>query len=180
MTNPIKAVGSVSGNQPRVASIDEDAGETFLLGTPVMLNGSGDVIAWDGVTIGNGIAGISVIDAGNLTTTGTPKTLTFGSVQNEASAVNIPRGAPLSTGQTLFEVANTDTIFSGQVGPSQLASDIVIGHNYGMTIDTDGHWYVDTSINNQPTSVVLAIGIDQYDTRGVRFVFLIDVCQVVA
>lgn len=180
MTNPIKAVGSVSGNQPRVTSINEAITQTFILGTPVMLDGSGNVIAWDGVTIANGIAGITQIDAQNLAVVGTPKTLTFGSVINEPSAVNIPRGAPFSTAQTLIEVANTDTIFAGQVGPAQLASSIVLGSNYGMTIDTDNHWFVDTTIVNQPTSVVLAIAIDLYDVRGVRFVFLLDVCQIVA
>ena len=181
-SNPIKAVGSVSGNQPRVASQPEAATQTFLRGTPVQLNATapGGVEAWDGVTIGNGIAGISVNDASNLVTQGTPKTLTFGSVINEPSAVNIPRGAPLNDGNMLVEVAAPDSVFSAQVGPAQLAATAVVGHNYGLTIDTDNHWFVDLTIDNQPTSVVQLVGIDANDVRGVRFVFIDEVAQIVA
>lgn len=179
-TNAISAVGSVSGNQPRVASVAEAITQTYLLGTPVMLDGSGNVIAWDGLTIGNGIAGISVFDANNIAVVGTPKTLTFGSVPNQSSAVNIPRGAPFSDANMLIEVANPDTIFAGQVGPAQLSTSIILGANYGLTKDTDNHWFVDVTNVNSPTSVVSVVAVDAFDTRGVRFVFLIDVCQLIA
>jgi hypothetical protein len=145
-----------------------------------MLDAQGEVIAWDAVTIGNGIAGIAANDASNLTTSGVPKLLTFGTVQNQSVAVNIPRGAPLNDGNMLVQVANVDTIFKGQVGPAQLVANAVLGHNYGLTKDSDNHWYIDLAVDNQPTSVVLATRKDTNDPRGIYFVFILEVCQIPA
>ena len=177
----IKAVGSVSGNQPRTSSQPEEALQTFLQGTPVSLGPvTGGVIAWDGVTIGNGIAGISVTTARNRATIGTP-TFAGDAVPNQAApALSIYRGSPLDDGNQIIEVAAPDTVFKGQVGPAQLVVNAVIGHNYGLTIDTDNHWFVDLTIDNQPTSVVNCVGKDTNDVRGILFTFIPEVAQVIA
>lgn len=160
-------------------SINEKAGQTFKLGTPVQL-ASGVVQAWDGATVAVGIIGISDIDAANLATDGAgapgpftgvgfPGTsTTFGSVPFEASAVNIPRGAPFSTGQTLIAAATQETIFIGQVdnanfsgGGSATPLQSDIGVQYGLTADSNGHWYVDKNKSTVGTNTVVEIvGID--------------------
>lgn len=153
----IHSVQTISGNQARVRRIIEKATQTFLQGTPVQIFTNGGVQAWDGTTVVNGIAGFSLSAASNLTTLGVAKTLTFGSVPNETSAVNIPRGAPLNDGRVDFETASVDTIFHGQVGPAQTAALANVGIQYGMTIDSDGHWYVDTTKTTVGTNTVVTV-----------------------
>lgn len=158
--------------------IIEEATQTFLQGVPVMVKATdGGVIEWDGVTIAFGIAGFSAEAASNLTTTGTAKTLTFGSVPFAASSVNIPRGAPLNDGTIGFEVATDDNVFKAQVGPAQIAVAADVGKQYGMTKDTDGHWYVDrTKANPGVNTVVTITKLDPQDQsatpRGVYFQIL--------
>lgn len=161
------------------AAINEKAGQTFKKGTPVQLN-AGVVQAWDGATVAKGIVGIALIDASNLATDGAgaagvfsgvgfPGTSsTFGAVPFEASAVNIARGAPFSTGQTLFAAAIQETIFIGQVdnnnfsgGGSSIPLQADIGVQFGLTVDASGHWYVDKNKTTVGTNtVVQVVGID--------------------
>jgi len=178
----IKAIRTVSGNQPEIRRIIEEATQAFLEGTPVQVNGTdGGVQAWDGTTYTSGIAGVAKEPGSSLSTTGTRKFLTFGSVPNEASAVNIPRGAPYNDGKVGFEVANNDSVFYGQIGSSQTSSYAaqLVGGSYGLTKDSDNHWYVDltktlTSGGGSSSQAVLKIvKLDPIDTtRGVHFVFL--------
>jgi hypothetical protein len=167
------ALYSDSQSQPPISHLPEEAGQTFYQGVPVQLSPvDGGVQVWDGVTVVAGIAGISLEAASNLATTGTPKTLTFGNVPFEASAVNIPRGAPLNDGHIGFEKSSAGTIFFGQIGPSQSLTGVNIGSSYGLTADTDGHWYVDTT-KTGAAAVVTVTAFDYNDTtRGVHFVFL--------
>ena len=154
----IHSVQTISGNQARVRRIAEEATQNFLQGTPVMIAADGGVEAWNGTTIAFGIAGFSLSAGSSLTTTGVPKTLSFGTVPNEASAVNIPRGAPLNDGRVDFETASIDTIFHGDVGPSQTALASDVGVEYGMTLDTgDNHWYVDKTKTTVGTNTVVTV-----------------------
>lgn len=173
------ATRSISGNQPLIRDIAEKALQTFKAGVPVMLN-AGYVQEWDGITVANGIAGVTKVSGANLTTNGVAKILTFGDVPNQTSAQNIPRGAPLNDGTNLFEVATDDSVFFFQVGPAQLTSQANIGVNYGMTKDTDGHWYVDTT-KLGASAVCQVVKLDYNDTtRGVQIVFLRSAQQVLA
>jgi hypothetical protein len=164
----IHSVQTVSGNQARVRRIVEDDLQTFLQGVPVQLDVVDSTIQeWDGVTILQGIAGFSLSYASNLVTAGVPKTLTFGTVPNETSAVNIPRGAPLNDGRIDFEVASDDTVFRGQVGPAQTLTQANVGKQYGLTKDTDGHWYVDlTKLTVGTNTVVTIVKLDPTDQGG--------------
>ena len=177
----IHAARSVSGNQPGMARIIEEATQTFLSGTPVMLaSGDGGVKAWDGTTLAAGIAGFSKEDASNLATVGVPKTLSFGSVPNQSAAVNIPRAAPFNDGKIGFEVASDDNVFKGQIGPSVTTTPQMVGVAYGLTKDSDGHWYVDTT-KTGVNSAVTVVGLDPLDTlRGVFFVVLRTAQQIPA
>jgi hypothetical protein len=190
-SSEIHSIQTVSGNQPRMRRINEEAGQTFIPGTPVQLAaGDGGVKAWDGVTVAQGIAGFSKEAANNLAALGvTPtaavpavQTLTFGSVPNEPAAKNI--GRPLfQDGRIGFEVSAQDTVFLGQVGPSQVTALTDLGKQYGMTQDSDGHWYVDKTKTG--ASAVVTIGrLDPNDQsatpRGVYFVVLAAAAQLVA
>jgi hypothetical protein len=163
----IHSVQTVSGNQARVRRIIEEATQSFLQGTPVSIATDGGVQAWNGTTIAFGIAGFSLSAGSSLATLGVAKTLTFGSVPNETSAVNIPRGAPLNDGRVDFETASQDTIFRGQIGPSQTLTAANVGVKYGLTKDSDNHWYVDTTKTTVGTNTVLTVTkLDPTDQGG--------------
>lgn len=185
----IHAVRTVSGNQPLVRRIIEKLTMTFLSGTPVEIDTAlGAIMAWDGTTVAAKIAGFSNEGASSLTTTGVAKTLTFGSVPNQSAAVNIPRGAPLNDGKVGFEVSVSDSVFHGQFGylSGTLASQEVgaatdVGKYFGLTVDTDGHWFVDrTKVNAGVDTVVVVVKLDENDPRGCYFVVAPAAQQVVA
>jgi hypothetical protein len=172
-----------------VRRIIEEASQTVANGPPgipvQIASGDGGVQIWDGTTVARGIAGFSLEGFSNLTTVGVAKTLTFGSVPYESSAVNIPRGAPLNDGRIGFEVAAQDTVFRGQVGPSQTAVAADVGVQYGMTQDSDKSWYVDRTKSTVGTNTVVTIvKLDPQDQsaspRGVYFVVTTGAAQVVA
>lgn len=163
-----------SGNTDMTDAPQEAAAQTFFKGTPVQLAASGFVQAWDGITINAGILGVAMEDAHNLasngagapgafTPVGFPGTgTTFGQVQNQPSAVNIPEGAPLSLGYILVNEANLDTIFiaqcdnstnSGAVTPTQAT----FGQQFGLTKDASGHWYIDFAKTIPGTNTVLTV-----------------------
>jgi hypothetical protein len=170
----ISSVQSISGNQPRIRRIIEEAGQTALSGVPVQINATdGGVQEWDGTTVAAGIAGFSKEFFNNLTTTGVPKQITQGKVPYQASAVNIQRPF-FDDGRIGFETATEDTVFQGQVGPSQTALVSDVGVSYGMTKDSDGHWFVDKTKTTVGTNTVVTIvnlnPDDQSATpRGVYF-----------
>ena len=176
----IQSRNTVSGNQPRMQRLIEDAGQTFKSGTPLQIHSTnGSLKAWDGATVSDAIAGVSKEFGANLAVAGTAQQQTFGSVQNESAAANYSRPY-FNDGKTGIEVANQDTVFYGQVGPSQTTAATDIGLQYGMTIDTDGHWFVDKT-KTGASAVVEVVGLDQWDAaRGVLFVFLPSASQLVA
>ena len=182
-SSEIHSVQSTSGNQPRMRRIIEEAGQTFLSGTPVQIaSGDGGIKAWDGTTVALGIAGFSKEGGNNLGALGvnplpsvtSKQSLVFGSVPYETSAVNI--GRPLfNDGRIGFEASDGDTIFIGQVGPAQTVAATDVGKQYGMTIDSDGHWFVDKTKSTVGTNtVVTVVRLDPNDQsaspRGVYFV----------
>lgn len=169
---PLVAVKTVSGNQPQILSYSEKNAQVFLNGTPVEL-ASGVVRDWDGTTVAAGILGVSTTFGSNLgssgagapgpfTGVGFPGTgTTFGSVPFQASAVNIPHGAPMSDGRQLVYIANADSIFEGQIDNATganytlLAADI--GTEFGLTIDTATHWYIDRNKTTVGVNTVVQI-----------------------
>ena len=178
----IHSVQTTSGNQPRMRRIIEEAGQTFLPGTPVQIAaGDGGLKAWDGATVALGIAGFSKEAGNNLGALGVNPTAAVnpnaqpsaGSVPFEPSAVSITRPF-FRDGRIGFESADNDTIFLGQVGPAQTALATDVGKQYGMTIDADNHWYVDKTKSTVGTNTVVTIvKLDPNDQsatpRGVYF-----------
>src|SRR5271170_7568482 len=177
----------------------EKAGQTFFLGTPVQLNG-GFVQAWDGVTVAKGIAGVALENGHNLATNGAgaptafgivgfPGTgTTFGSVQFQTGAVNIPEGAPASLGYIDVAEANPDTIFSGQTDNSTGAATTPtianVGSQYGMSYDVNGYAYVDyAKVTPGTNTVVIMVGLHPIDgsiaNARILFQFLQSASQLV-
>jgi len=186
---PMQPYQTISGNTPNTKAMLEKAGQTFPVGVPVQqvagsITGTPKVIqVWDAsVTAATSIAGIAGISGSsglNLATDGlgSPSlnsfgsvgapgaTSTFGKVPNQASAVNIARGEPMSDGNTYFFVANNDTLFIGQVDNSAgavaadytaVASDI--GKQFGLTSDGTGKsWYVDRGKTTVGTNTVVEV-----------------------
>ena len=187
----IHSIQTVSGNQPRMRRLIEEAGQTFLPGTPVQLAaGDGGVRAWDGVTVAFGIAGFSKEFGNNLALLGvTPTAAVNPNPQPSASSVPFEPLAQSITrpffrdGRQGFEVAVADTIFLGQVGPTQTALNTDVGRQYGLTQDADGHWYVDKT-KTGATAVVEITRLDPNDQnaapRGVYFIVLPSAAQLVA
>jgi len=189
----IHSIQTTSGNQPRIRRIIEEAGQTFLPGTPVQIAaGDGGLKAWDGATIAQGIAGFSKEAGNNLAALGVTPTAavnptaqpSFGSVPFEASAVNITRPF-FRDGRIGFEAADGDTIFLGQVGPAQTALATDVGKQYGMTIDGDNHWFVDKTKSTVGTNTVVTIvKLDPNDQsatpRGVYFTIVPSAAQLPA
>jgi hypothetical protein len=181
----IHSVYTVSGNTPQTrGDITEQASQTFLKGTPVMLN-SGNIKVWDTLvtipaTAVAGIAGIVLNNGANLASSGLgapggggvgnltgvkpPGTsLTFGKIPFQASAVNIIPGSPVSDGRSLIEVANADTIFEAQFDDNggtpanAVTNKNMIGKQFGLTLDASGHWFVDFAKVTVPGNTVVTI-----------------------
>jgi hypothetical protein len=179
----IQEIQSTTQQQPTITRTIEMAGQTFQIGVPLMVNvTNGGLMEWDGTTVANGIAGISKSPGANLATTGVAQTMaTRQTVPNQPLAVVIPVGAPLNDGRTDIAIAVQSTVFQGQVGPTQttLPTDLTV--QYGMTKDTDNHWYVDKTKTGTAAAVVKIVKLDFWDTlRGVHFVFLPSAIQKLA
>ena len=190
-SSEIHAISTTSGNQPRARRIIEEAGQTFLPGTPVQIAADGGVKVWDGTTVAAGIAGFSKEFGNNLAALGviptaavnpTPQPSTGQAVPYQASAVSISR--PLfRDGRQELEVSDGDSIFLAQVGPAQTVASSDVGKVYGMTIDSDNHWYVDKT-KTGASAVVTVVKLDPNDQsaspRGVYFVVLPAAAQLTA
>lgn len=171
---PIQVVQTISGNQWNANRYTEEASQTFQVGTPVEIDsGDGGWQAWAGTAAtdsGTFISGISYEAAHNYAALGVAplpyqpvvtvgSTITFGSVQNQASAVNIPMGAPFTDGRIGVFLPTVDTVFSATFGDNGTAATPLItdiGLSYGLTIDSNSKfWYVDK--NKTSTDAVVQI-----------------------
>ena len=170
-----KVVGS-SDAHPEQRRLLEDAGETFKIGTPVQVQASdGMVIENPAITDAASavIAGFAQEPGANLTTEGTPKTLTYGSVQNQSSAVLIPVGAPLNDGRVGVNIARDTTQFKGSIDVSGAGSDLIaaadLGLIFGLTKDAgNGFWYVDKTKTATGTGACVEI-MELLDAVGTQW-----------
>jgi hypothetical protein len=197
---PILQVQNKANTTPYTNALPEAAGQAFQSGVPVQLNGSGYVQQWDGTTHTAGILGVSESFGLNLGTagagaptppfggiTGTIAIQTYGSVPNEANAVNIAIGTPVSDGRTLYMEPNSDNIFqalfdnsAGAVAADYTPTVTDVGAKYGLTKDsTWGYWYVDKNLTST-NAVVQIVGLPfgSYVNAPVNFVFLTAAVQI--
>jgi hypothetical protein len=196
---PILQVQNKANTTPYTSSQPEAAGQTFLTGAPVQLNGSGYVQQWDGTTVTAGILGVAESFGLNLGSaglgapvppfggvTGTIAIQTYGSVVNQPLGVNIALGTPISDGRTLYMEPNQDNIFqalfdnlTGSVAADYTPVQGSIGLTYGMTKDANGYWYVDKSKTGESAVVqIVALPLGSYVNAPVNFVFLTAAIQI--
>jgi hypothetical protein len=195
----ILQVQNRSNTTPFTLAQPEAAGQTFLSGVPVQLNGAGYVQQWDGATVTAGILGVSESFGLNLGSagagapvppfggiTGNIAIQTWGSVPNQPLGVNIALGTPVSDGRTLYMDPNQDDIFqalydnsTGTVAANWTPTQANIGLTYGLTKDANGYWYVDGG-KTGASAVVQIIGLPygSYLNAPVIFVFLTAAIQV--
>lgn len=166
-------------------SLPEEASQNGIpAGTPCQIASDGGVKAWDGSTTSAGIAGIFAIQTNNLATTGVGQPVGFSPVigpgsyigsypanPNQPAAVITPPGVPFSDGTIQFFTAVPTTTFAAVIGtssgtPAPVATAASqIGKSYGLTIDSNGYWYVD--VNKTSGSAVLTIvDIDPREAVG--------------
>jgi len=196
---PILQVLEKAGTTPYTSSQPEAAGQTFLSGSPVQLNGSGFVQAWDGATVTAGILGVSESFGSNLGSaglgapvapfggvTGNIAIQTWGSVVNQPSAANIALGTPVTDGRTLYIEPNQDNIFqalydnsTGTVTANWTTTQATVGAILGLTKDANGYWYVDGG-KTGASAVVQVVGLPMGPGLNslVNFVFLNAAIQV--
>ena len=195
--SPILSIQNRANTAPLTDALAEKASQTFKYGTPVQDN-AGYCQAWDGTTISFGILGIAESFGLNLASNGKgapgypfgpigpPGAIqTYGFVLNQASAVNIALGTPISDGRTLYVVANQDNVFEaiydnsgGTVSADYTPAQTQIGTStgqLGLTVDTNGFWYVDAN-KTGGSAVLQIVGINPLDgfivNARVRFKFL--------
>jgi hypothetical protein len=180
----------------------EEAAQTFVIGTPVQVKTStdGGLQAWDGTTVVNGIAGITMEAGNNLGSTGSGAPVGFspilgpGSVignyaanPNQPSAVITPPMVPMSDGRLRFWIALPGTVFIGKLGTSATVTPVAtsnaqVGTLAGLTKDTGNNfWYVDTNKTNTVEIVALS-PLEAVGTVGghVLFVFQNAAAQIFA
>ncbi len=160
-TDIIKVVKTTTDNQAPIRRLQEAATQTFKRGAILALDGSGNVIVWGGSTrsglVGSPI-GVAFETGASIVTPGTAVTASFGEVPYMSSGKNIARGTPPNDARTGIFLARPETIFKGQINPtgqSLLLTDV--GTQYGLTVDSDGHWYVDKTKTNTSTETVVVI-----------------------
>ena len=196
---PILQVLEKAGTTPYTSSQPEAAGQTFLSGSPVQLNGAGFVQAWDGTTVAAGILGVAESFGANLGSaglgapvapfggvTGNIAIQTWGSVVNQPLGVNIALGTPVTDGRTLYIEPNQDNIFqalydnsTGTVTANWTTTQATVGALLGMTKDADGYWYVDGG-KTGGSAIVQVVGLPMGPGLNslVNFVFLTTAIQV--
>ncbi len=196
---PILQVLEKAGTTPYTSSQPEAAGQTFLSGSPVQLNGAGFVQAWDGTTVTAGILGISESFGANLNiagagapvapfggVTGNIAIQTWGSVVNQPLGANIALGTPVTDGRTLYMEPNQDNIFqalydnsTGTVTANWTTTQATVGAILGLTKDANGYWYVDGG-KTGGSAVVQVVGLPMGPGLNslVNFVFLTAAVQV--
>lgn len=152
-----KTVLSPTGT-PQARRLLEKASQTFKQGTPVVVESTGYLIASPTLSSALKLAGFCQEPASNLASSGVPKTLTYGSVQNQPSAKLIPGGAPPNDGRCGVNIADENTQFILPCDLAHTPAVTDVGLIYGLTKDaTSGLWFIDTTITAAASGAVLEV-----------------------
>lgn len=137
----------VNAVQAPMMRLAEKAADTQLIGTPCVVDNTGYVLERAVINDGTDlIAGFTSEAAHDLASSGVPKTLNYGAVQNQPLAVNTPVGAPLSDGKLGFYTAVDQVWFKAKVDDAHALAQADVGAIYGLTKGSNNFWFVDTSI----------------------------------
>lgn len=147
-------VWKVKGNSdalPQLRRLLEVAALTVKIGTPVVVSAGYAIERTAIAAVSAIIAGFTTEAAHNLASSGVAPQggsgLTYGSVQNQPSAVNIPVGAPMADGALGVDIADENTIFQGDTDTAHALAVTDVTAIYGLTKNAgNGQWFVDTTI----------------------------------
>jgi hypothetical protein len=181
----------------------EEAGQTFVEGTPVefLTAGDGGLAVWDGTTLVAAIAGFAAENANNLGALSvspapfTPVNVassigSYAANSNQPLALIMPPMVPFTAGYIRFNIAAPTTRFIGKVGTGATNTPVatlntMVGKSFGLTKDTNNaFWYVDTN-KTGASAAVLIVGLSPLEALGtvgghVIFTVLPAVAQIVA
>lgn len=154
---PWKVLSSNTGT-PQTRRLLEDESETFLMGTPVVLNAGGYLIASPTLSSALTIAGFAQEAGANLTTEGVAQVASQGAPLNQSSGKIIAGGAWPNDGRCGVWIADNNTLFIGNVKSTQTPAQSDIGLIYGMTKDgTTNLWYIDKDITAAGSGAIFEI-----------------------
>jgi hypothetical protein len=181
----------------------EEAGQTFVEGTPVefLTAGDGGLAVWDGTTLVAAIAGFAAENANNLGALSVmpipfvPVNVasvvgSYAANSNQPLAVIMPPGVPMTPGFIRYNIAAPTTRFIGKIGTSATNTPVatlntMVGKSFGLTKDTNNaFWYVDTN-KTGASAAVLIVGLSPLEALGtvgghVIFTVLPAVAQIFA
>lgn len=132
---------------PPIRRIAEKASNTQLIGCACYVDATGYVLERTAIDDGTKVlAGFTVEFAHNLSSSGVASPLTYGSVQLQSGAKNIPMGAPLSDGSLGFYVVNDNVLFKAKTDAAHTLVQADIGTIVSLTKDgTCNYWFIDTT-----------------------------------
>lgn len=150
---------------PPVEEVLEDDAETFLRGTPVMIDGDGHLLAVpDELGSSELIYGFSAESAHNLTTAGTAELGNeHGAPQNQADAKTTAIGSPVKTGRCSVYRASADVHWRVALLDGQTFTQTLVENATRYKIDkaANGYWCCDsTDTGTAAKHVFLIRGVD--------------------
>jgi hypothetical protein len=156
---PIIPVYTVSGNQEQIFNFQEGSGQTFKIGTPVVISAGAVVASTSPLSSTNLTCGFCAYPGHNLASAGLGASPvfgsigfpggspTFGTVVNQSSAVNLLHGSPFVDGLMPVYESVEDTVFEVQVdnstGAAFTASTADLGKYAALVTDATNSWYLD-------------------------------------
>jgi hypothetical protein len=146
---PLRVLGG-NGAHPVTRRLLEDAGETFLQGTPVVVQDSdGYLIESPTISSALTIAGFSQQEARNRASDGVVEHTTEGTVPFQTNAQVIPGGARPDDGRIGVWIANSQTEFVAAfyaTATAAIPTQADIGNIFGLTKQSNGFWAIDSDI----------------------------------
>lgn len=181
----------------------EEAGQTFVEGTPVefLTAGDGGLAAWDGTTLTSAIAGFAAENANNLGALSVPPIPftpvnvgssigSYAANANQPLALIMPPMVPMTPGYLTFNIAAPTTRFIAKLGTSATNTPSAtaltqVGAAFGLTKDSNNaFWYVDLN-KTGGSAAVRIVGLSPLESVGtigghVIFIVLPAVAQIIA
>jgi hypothetical protein len=155
----------IGGGMPEIMRLAENNNSVALEGVPIAIT-SGYVDESATIDGNNNLfLGFSTEYGKNRATDGTAEVAHYGSVRNQANAVNIAVGTPMDDGNMGVILAGPTVRFMGALETNNNVAQAQVGATAGLTKDSNNYWYIDPAKNNQAsggciviTSLVDAIG----------------------
>jgi hypothetical protein len=158
---------------PTIQRLPENNNSVAKMGVPIALT-SGYVDQSAAITDNNNMfIGFSTEYGKNRAADGVAETAHYGSVINQANAVNIAVGTPMDDGNMGVLMAAPGVRFMGALTSANNIAAAQLGATMGLTEDANNYWYVDPAKNNQASGGCVKITdlVDPVGTAAGRVEF---------